>query len=108
MLVNITHQATLAQIDFLGLFAMLIAIIGTLISFFSLKQAIKKAQSEHEETFAKKELMIEKFVAMNLQVMAVNKEVDELKKDNRREHDELKKEFIERLNMIWDWIQKKA
>lgn len=45
---------------------------------------------------------------MNIYVSNIEREVAELKKDNQREHDEIKRDLLNRLDQIWNWIQKKG
>jgi len=108
MLCVFTYSMVVAQVEVWALMSFLVALCGAIVSIISVRQSIKKAKSEHEDSFARKELLNEKIIAVNLQIMSINKEVDELKRDNQREHDAIKKEFVERVNMIFEWIKQKS
>lgn len=101
-------SATTAQIDLWPLLGFLGLVAGIVLNTISVRQSIKKAKIEHDDKYVSKELLNEKTIGMNVQILSISKEVDELKKDNQREHDALKKEFVERLNYIFEWIKEKS
>lgn len=108
MLSNFIVSAVVAQIDLLAFIAILIAVAGAIINLIALKMSARKANQEHEDKFVRQEILTEKLNGMNTQICSIVKEVNELKHDNQREHDQLKKDFNDTVNRIWDWIQKRA
>lgn len=108
MLCLFIYSTVVAQIDLIALIAVLIAIGGFIINLISVKQSTKKAKAEHDDKYVSKELLSEKIIAMNVKVISIGKEVDELKRDNQREHDDIKREFVQRLDFIFEWIKEKS
>lgn len=100
--------STVAQIELWPLLGFAGMVVGIVLNAISVRQSIKKAKIEHDDKYVSKELLNEKIIGINMKVMSITKEVDELKKDNQREHDQLKKDFNDTVNRIWDWIQKRA
>lgn len=108
MLCLFIYSANVAQIELWPLLGFLGLVVGIVINAISLKQSIKKSKAEHDDKFVGKELLNEKLIGMNVQVLSISKEVDELKRDNQREHDEIKRDLLKRLDQIWNWIEKRG
>jgi uncharacterized protein YbjQ (UPF0145 family) len=45
---------------------------------------------------------------MDTKITSIQREVYDNKRDNQREHDAIKEEFLSRVNMIFEWIKSKS
>lgn len=74
-------------------------ILSVVVSSIIVARAIKKGYMDYVDT---------KINVMNVRMTNLEKEVEDNKSDYHRERDEMKKEFIERVNFIWEWIKDKS
>lgn len=112
MLIN---QAA-AKIDFFTTWLPLIVMLSTVAVNWVL---IKKAKKEEDDEIASKEYVDNKIETVNLNMknikdtiktnkIAMDKTIEEHLNINLREHDAIKKEFISKVDMIFDWIKEKS
>jgi hypothetical protein len=74
-------------------------ILTIIISAMVIGRGIKKGYKTYIDT---------KIDIMDLRTTGIEKEISELKRDNQREHDMIKRDFVERVDMIFNWIKKNS
>lgn len=85
--------SVLETVKFIGV------ILTMVVSSIIVAKAIKRGYQNYIDT---------KMNVMDIRMANLEKEVSDNKADNQREHDEMKKEFIHRVDQIWNWIKDKA
>jgi hypothetical protein len=74
-------------------------ILTIVLTGMGISRQIKKNHNEYVDN---------KMKVFDIRLTSLEKEVDDNKKDNQREHDAIKQEFVDRVNMIFEWIKRKA
>lgn len=71
-------------------------ILTIIVSFILVAKAIKKGYKNYIDA---------KMNVIDIRMASLEKEVSGNKADNQREHAEMKKQFINRVDQIWNWIK---
>lgn len=86
----------------------MIALFGSIISFGSLKLMRTKMIQENKDKMASKIFVREEVTKIEIQTLSVGKQLDDHKHNNEREHDNIRKEVSEKLDLIIELVKSKS
>lgn len=88
--------------------AVIIALAGTIISYYAVKLSRDKFIQENKEKMASKVFVYDKISKVDADVVNVRKELDDHKYNNEREHDGLKTDIDRKLDLIIELVKSKS
>lgn len=94
----LSAQIQLSQI--VPYLAILISLTGAIVSVSSLSLRIKQHKRENELKMASKVYVKEESAKLEINILNIEKDVKEFKADNIREHEQIRKDISEKLDMI--------